>query len=202
MRRLFMILGVAALAASGGQAWATSPQLPETSGEASPVLSCFYECKRQIPRLRYVWKEATTLMLASTFGHAELRVVFYDDDQNMIARTDVDLMEFDLDELYVCRTLWAGGARVPEKGLIEVVHYPNNGVFPTYGWVKNLAGLFNGYSREPFRGRNQEVTGIGKTECRVTPPSVADPFDILDASDDAQYVPPRLIEGTAEPTQF
>jgi hypothetical protein len=192
-----MFFGVAAFTVISGQASATIFNEERSAGETSPVLSCFYECKRQLPRLRYVWKEATTLMVASAFEQAGVRVVFYDDDQNIIARTDLYLTAADLDELYVCRTLWAGGARVPERGLIEIVADAPSPVL--YAWVKNLAGQFNGYLPEPFRGRNQEVTGIGKTECRVTPPSVADPFDIFDASENALWVRPRLIEGTADP---
>jgi hypothetical protein len=209
MTRLSAYFGIAVLATFTGQAWAT-PAAPETSGEASPVLTCFYECKRQFPLRRHLWKEVTTLMLTSApvldgpDGElVPLGVLFYDADENVIAATEVELGPFDLDELYVCRTLLGGdGVPVPEKGLIEVVALPNGGFHPFYGWIKNLVGKFNGLYPEPFRGRHQEVTGIGKTECRVTPPSVRNPEDAFEAwINEPELIEPRFIEGTGEPLE-
>jgi hypothetical protein len=205
MRTLFAYFGIAVLAMFGGRASATPIPADESAGEASLVLSCFYECKRENPFNRHLWKEVTTLMLTSVpvdgdgEGETEVGLVFYDDDEEVIAVTGTELTPFDLDELYVCRTLFLGGARVPEKGLVEVVTFPNNGFHATYGWIKNLVGSFNGIYPNPFRGRDQEVTGIGKTECRVVPEEVRTFEEVGEAGNQAPVdVCPRFAEGTGE----
>ncbi len=101
----------------------------------------------------------------------------------------------DLDEISICQNLCAGGIVPPSAGLIEVVIDDPTGVGGTYGWVKNFVGKFFKTVDEPFSGR---VEGIGKTECRVVPPSVTTAAEIQAkiAAQNPPVIPPVLIEGT------
>lgn len=169
---------------------------PETSGEVSPVFSCFYECK--LSRRTSSWLELTTLMLVNQSAKQPLtaEILFVDGHQKPIARTSTNLSPEDLDEMNVCETLDKGGIAVPPAGVIEVVLSAGATGVPVggaYGWVKNLIGTFTRSVPEPFEGR---VTGIAKTECRLVGPNVVTPSEIRAKS--APNIQPILIEGTAE----
>jgi hypothetical protein len=178
---------------------------PESSGEVSPVFSCFYECKKAVfirgplgaavrgPR---PWQEITTLMLVNQSAAQPLQaeILFVDGRQTPIAKTTIRLSPLDLDEINVCETLELGAIQVPPAGVIEVVLSPTGGA---YGWVKNVTGKFHRGVAEPF-GVGQEVTGIGKTECRLVGPNVATPAQLRSRLEQAPPVVPVLIEGTAD----
>lgn len=167
----------------------------ESLGERSEVLSCFYECKDG-PRPDY-WVEVTSLMLVNPANRDMLAtVVLLDGNENMIAYVEDDLSAEDLDEINICRTLEAANIVPPSAGMIEIALADPDDVGGTYGWVKNVVGKFFKTVDEPFDGR---VTGIGKTECRVVPPSVTTPDEILDKIivQNPPEIQPILIEGTA-----
>ena len=171
---------------------------PESSGEVSPVFSCFYECK--LDKKGGNWLEMTSLMLVNQSARLGLRadILFVNGNQQPIARTATDLSPLDLDEVNVCVTLDKAGLGVPPAGLIEVVlsvpgqNVPAGGA---YGWVKNVIGKIPRDEPEPFHGK---VSGVGKTSCRVVGPNVVRPEDILQRSVGVPVVNPVLIEGTAE----
>ena len=95
----------------------------ESSGEASEVFFCFYECKRKTVRGQDIWQEVTTLMLVN--ANADISIfadmLFLDGNENIIAGADTLLSPEDLDEVNVCRTLEAAAIPVPQAGLIEFV---------------------------------------------------------------------------------
>ncbi len=186
---------------------------PESSGEFSQIFSCFYECKRRpcagtscynaIAIAQNPWQEITTLMLVNQSPAQLLRahILFVDGRQTPIAKTVTSLSPLDLDEINVCETLERGGVAVPSAGMIEVVLSPTGGA---YGWVKNLSGKFQRGVAEPF-DNGQNVTGIGKTECRLVGPNVATPQQ-LESKFNPEVGPPPpainaiLIENTADGT--
>jgi hypothetical protein len=154
-----------------------------SEGEASSVLACFYECKEQ----RGSWVELTTLMLTNQRS------------QTVFAQSGTLLTPEDLDEVNICETLLGGGVKVPQAGLVEVVilgsvppFAPTDG---TYAWVKNLTGRFKKGEHEPFKG---QVTGVGKTECRVVPSSVTTAAEVR-ARNAPIAIPAILVEDTEDP---
>lgn len=188
-RILFLAAGLLSFGMFCGQAGA---QVDIASlGEQSLVFSCFYECKagpvvQGIP----TWQEVTTLMLANQSNRQiGAALVFLNGNERIIAASGVTLTPEDLDEVNVCRTLFAGGVAPPPAGLVEVVLNDPTGVGGVYGWVKNLLGKFFVTVDEPFEGR---VTGVAKTQCRLVPPSVTTPNEIF-GKVAAQQPPPPLV---------
>jgi hypothetical protein len=128
-------------------------------------------------------------------------LVFLNGNQQIIAVGTTELSGEDLDEVNVCHSLVSGGVAPPAAGLIEMVLTDANPIGGVYGWVKDVLGKFFVNVPEPFEGR---VSGIGKTECRVAPVSIANPQVIQAkaaaalASGEAVVIPLILIEGTAD----
>ena len=168
---------------------------PETTGEVSPVFSCFYECKPHRFN-NQVWVETTSLMLVNQ-GREDLtaQVVLLDGNQNIIAIAPTQLSPLDLDEINICETLANNvlGVAVPQAGVIEVVLTPGWG--GAYGWVKNIVGGFKRGQPEPVAGF---IRSVGKTECRLVGENVVTPFEILSMLDPALFISPVLIEGTGD----
>jgi hypothetical protein len=171
---------------------------PESSGEVSPVFSCFYECK--LDRKEANWLEVTSLILVNQSVRLPLiaDMLFVNGNQQAIGRAITNLSPLDLDEVNVCATLDKAGLGVPPAGLIEVVlsvpgqNVPAGGA---YGWVKNVIGKIPRDEPEPFHAK---VSGVGKTACRVVGPNVVRPDDILQRGAGVPIVNPVLIEGTAD----
>lgn len=166
-------------------------------GEASPVFSCFYECKEEDQKK---WQEVTSLMLINQSADLNLlvEVLFVDGNENPIAKTATLLSPEDLDEINVCETLNQTGIAVPSAGVIEVVLSQAGTTLPVggaYGWVKNLLGKFKKGVAELFEGK---VSGIAKTECRLVGPNVVTHGRIRAKAQQAPMVDPILIEGTGE----
>ena len=168
IRSVLALIALCAIPVS--EAWA---QLQSTGGQASPVLSCFYECKPG-PDIQGqpTYRQVTTLPIAN-HGLLEenVDVNFLDGSQNVIATTDVNLPARDVDELAVCNTIEAiTGAAPPRAGLIQIGNLAavqgqrTSGV---YSWIKNVNGKFFADQPEPYDGR---VTGVdtmdGKLPCR------------------------------------
>lgn len=189
-----------ALSACCGAATADVPFGTFSSGEMSEVMSCFYECKPG-PTVGGIptWREVTSLMLVnqSPTQPALALIGILDGNERILAGAQVDLSPLDLDEINICRTLFAAGLPVPQAGLVEIAVPVNP---PTvYGWIKNLLGKFNVNVNEPFAGR---VDGVGKTQCRGVPPEVARAQQVLGIFDQsgAPVILPVLIEDTADLT--
>jgi hypothetical protein len=168
----------------------------ESLGETGLVLVGFYECKDgPTPG---TWAEVTSLMLTNASNrYISGTIVFLDGNQNIIAHSPIELSPEDLDEINVSRTLEAGGVPVPSAGMIEIILYDPDGgeVGGVYGWMKNVVGKFFKVVDEPFDGR---VTGVGKTECRVVPPSVTTRAEIEGKilASGSPEIDAILIEGT------
>jgi hypothetical protein len=165
---------------------------PETTGEVSPVFSCFYECKPHRFSNAF-WRETTSLMLVnqSTRQTLTAQVVLLDGNENILAIAPTQLSPLDLDEINICETLDQTGVPVPQAGVIEVVLQPGWG--GAYGWVKDMVGGFKKGRPEPVDGF---MRSVGKTECRLVGENVTTPFEILTMLDPALFVSPVLIEGT------
>jgi hypothetical protein len=166
----------------------------ESLGERNRVLTCFYECKDG-PQPDY-WVEVTSLMLVNPANRGmQADVVLFDGNQNILGVAQTALSAGDLDEINICRTLYANGLPVPPAGAIGIAVDDPQGTGGTYGWVKNVVGKFFKTVDEPFEGR---VTGIGKTECRVVPESAATAADLQQkvAAQGAPVVAPLFIEDT------
>jgi len=177
-------------------------------GEASRVLSCFYECKwKGAPRTPGAWLEMTTLMLVNQRASTPLTadILFVTGNERPFASTTLSLSPEDLDELNVCETLAQPPLPFPPPpaGLMEVVltnASPTGGPHDgAYGWIKNLVGTFKRPSIEPVQ--TGKVDGIGKTQCRVVPPTVTTPDEIsrkLGQVPPERRIKPILIEKTGE----
>lgn len=177
---------------------------PETTGEVSPVFSCFYECKPNVFTTS-VWREVTTLMLVNQTPKLPILadLLIFNGNERAVARTQTVLSPQDLDEINICETLnspiVAGG--IPQAGVIEVVltsALPGQIGVPVggaYGWMKNVVGAFVRGNPEPFRGF---VNAVAKVECRLVGPNVVEPKQLLAQLPTAPFVPPRIIEGTAD----
>lgn len=198
MKRQLLFIGFVAVALSLSGQEVIAQQ--SSSGELSPVFSCFYECKTGQTIDPTIWQEVTTLMLANQDADETrfANILFLDANQNILGRaSNLTLSPQDLDEIHVCRTLQAAGLPVPQAGLIEV-YLQDGAPGGVYGWVKNLLGRFLATVDEPFDGR---VTGIAKTECRLVPPEVSTPEEINQkffASGAPDDIPLILVENTAE----
>ena len=189
--RNLVVIGAAGLATMSANLQA---QPVPTAGEISAVRLCFYECKDGA-RSDW-WQEVTTLMVMNPDAETIVHFAILDGNENFIARTAVNLSEDDLDELNVCRTLEAAGIVPPSAGMVEVFSSVG-GLDGYYVTVKNLIGKFFKTVDEPFDGR---VVGVGKTECRVVPPTVTTGEEIsakLQAAN-PPTIAPILIEDTAE----
>jgi len=175
----------------------------ESDGESSSVLACFYECK---PGLQTTWwSEVTTLMLVNANSNLAAGITanlaILNGNEAIIAHGSTLLSPDDLDEVNICRTLQANGIAPPSAGVVEIAL--TDGASPTaaavgaYAWVKNVVGKFFKTVDEPFAG---VVNGVGKTGCRVVPPSIATASQVLDKIDQSPLaaINPILIEGTAD----
>ena len=98
-------------------------QLASTGADASPILSCFYECKPG-PDIQGqpTYRQVTTLPVVNNGRANEIADVnFLDGNQNVIATTQLDLPARDVDELAVCNTIEAiTGAAPPRAGVQPV----------------------------------------------------------------------------------
>ena len=124
-----------------------------------------------------------------------------DGHQTPVALFLTHLSPLDLDEINICRTLELNGIVPPEAGVLEIVSFEADGVTPeggVYAWVKDLvvkgadewkrpavpaiplprklAGdstvISVANTRKLTATIFPKVLGIGKTECRSTPPEV------------------------------
>ena len=188
----------------------------ESLGEQSSVFTCFYECKPG-PTVRGTptWQEITTLMLVNQ-AHSDIpppvplfventrvvRLAILDGNENLLARTQVDLSKGDLDEINICRTLQASNITPPQAGVIfgAVSIGTVAGPDPRGGvsaWVKNLLGKFFVTVDEPFAGR---VSGLAKARCERVPPSIANFVDVSIEYSLLGFlfdgIPAILVEGT------
>ncbi len=193
-----------AIAATTAYAFSEETTPVESSGEASSVLSCPFECKDAY-RSTTRWQQVTTLMLVNqTDQNMQAVLYFLDGNENAIALAPgLQMSPLDLDEINVCATLWRGGFPVPPAGKVQVLIFkeietisvePSAGI---YSWVKNVLGVFHKSTTEPFEQRT--VTGLAKSECRVVPPGVATLQGIVDASGKPPFVDLILIEDTEDP---
>jgi len=117
----------------------------------------------------------TTLVLENQNAIQDINatVIFLDGHQNMIAQSLVPLSHEDVDMINVCRTLKNATIPVPRGGAVEVIlRNPQDtaDAVGVYGWVKNFVGKFFTTQNDPFAGM---IEGVGKTQCRITPPNVA-----------------------------
>jgi hypothetical protein len=181
----------------------------ESAGEASSVFSCFYECKMDSSQKNFL--ELTTLMLVnqSPTNTILAGILFVDGNEKDIAATLVVLSGQDLDEINVCETI----PNPPPAGVIEVVLFkvvpnPFGGVTfvpqtGAYGWIKDLVGQFTKGQPEPFplgtAGNGGIVSSVGKTQCRLAPPSVTNAQVVLKKLLSVRpFVLPKLIELTGD----
>jgi hypothetical protein len=191
-RRLLLSAAMAVLTLVSGSVVAQV----ESLGERSLVFTGFYECKDG-PLPDY-WLEVTSLMLVNPANRPmQAVVVLLNGNEQMIAVTETEMSSEDLDEINICRTLFAAGINPPPAGMIEIiVDDPHGGqVGGVYGWIKDFVGKFFKTVDEPFQGR---VSGIGKTECRLVPPNVTTAGEIQQKliAQNPPVIPPILIEGT------
>jgi len=174
-----------------------APTKPESSGEVSPIFSCFYECKPNRFAPATIWREVTTLMLVNQSPNFPLRatMLILDGNENPLRQATTILSPQDLDEVNVCETLNAAGVAVPQAGVVEVLLTPTIGppVGGAYGWVKNVVGAFVRGQAEPFNGF---VSAVGKTECRLVGPNVSTPAALQARIALAPPTAPILVEGT------
>lgn len=172
-----------------------------SSGEVSPVQSCFFECKQDT---RNVYED-THLMLIneSPVEVLDAEVLLLDGREQPLVRFRTQLSPLDLDEVNVCRTFERAGFVPPQAGVIEIVSVDaamNTAEGGVYAWIKDIVGpkridqlvLAHAPQTSILRGVASDVLidvgpaqpvpitpqmrkgiyGVGKTECRVTPPEV------------------------------
>lgn len=184
---------------------ATSPafaQLASTGADASPILSCFYECKPG-PDIQgqSTYRQVTTLPVVNNGRANEIADVnFLDGNQNVIATTQLDLPARDVDELAVCNTIEAiTGAAPPRAGVIHIGSLEatlGQRVSGVFSWIKNVNGKFFADRPEPFDGR---VTGVAKSQCTyVATPEVNTPALMVADGQSAPSGPPILVEDTED----
>jgi hypothetical protein len=177
---------------------ATGPGL-RSAGEASPLLVCFYECKRNFdfnvddddddhdngnrrPGDGY-WKEVTLLVLAnqangtiggewSLFDGNQSADTPYEPDAPIYAET-FNLSEQDLEEINVCRRadLNTGPLPVPEAGTIFIYLDTIGGqqLFPVTGVYGWVKNVLGEINRFIEDPFNSPVRDVAKTECRLVP---------------------------------
>ena len=191
------IVGLAAIAL----ATPAAAQLASTGAEASPVLSCFYECKPG-PEVQgeSTYRQITTLPVVNHGQvHESVDVNFIDGNGNVIATTDLDLPARDVDELAVCNTIEAITEKAPPKaGMVQIGNLASvfgqghdSGV---YSWIKNVSGRFFADNPEPFEGR---VRGIAKSECKyVATYEVNEPINLASEGGQVPSGAPILVEDT------
>lgn len=176
---------------------------PSTGAESSTVQACFYECKPgPLVQDQRTYREITTLMVTNNGRFpTTARVFFLDGQENVRAKTSLDLSALDVDELQVCATIEKiTGAAPPEAGLIQITdpvalaRQEPSGVF---AFIKNLGGKFFAQNPEPFDGR---VVGVGKTQCKlIAVPEVNDPDFIESIAANAPEGDAILVENTDDP---
>lgn len=125
----------------------------------------------------------------------------FDGNQNIVAQFRTHLSPLDLDEINICRTIELDGVVPPQAGVLEIVSLKEDGVTGEggiYAWVKNLTLKKADEWKRPaspliafprtVAGANAVIPatsartvmakvygkamGVGKTECRITPPEV------------------------------
>jgi len=192
--------------AKAGGAVPPPPAGLSSGGEASSVLTCFYECKSQNKR---AFREITSLVLANaspTKTFNQVSIGYFDGHANLLAFSQVNLSPFDLDEINICRTLQKGiddqviTGVVPEAGLI-MIEVERDGITSSasgvYAWVKDMLGTFKKSADE--LNPKHITKGIGKTPCRVVPVEVTAPsalrtFFLINAP--SSIISPVFIEDT------
>jgi hypothetical protein len=179
-----------------------------SSGEVSPLQSCFYECKQAyLPTrlgIRGFVFEDTLLMLVneSPFEFLDAQVLLMDGNETPRAAFRTQLSPEDLDEVNICRTFERAGIVPPPAGVIEILTTATITSLPeggAYAWIKEVLGrrldyvilptaptlshlrlTANDVLVDPIPGNpevivkqlHQRITGLGKTQCRITPPEV------------------------------
>ncbi len=158
----------------------------------SSVLTCFYECKPEqppdFPATNPALQQTTTLMINNqntpdaTHSNTHIaHIVFFDGNENPLARADVSLSGHDVDELNVCATIDAanGTAREPSAGLIKIAvedtalyqTQPSGAPYPAgigvNATIKTLLGSFLPANPDPYDVANK-VVSIDKTVCNAT----------------------------------
>lgn len=155
-----------------------------TSGESSAVQSGFYECKAKTSATAPApvkVNEDTLLVLVNEHAAASICacIVQYDGTGVFLAANLTDLPGMDVDELALCSITPFGPGGF--TGHVKVITAPGicagNPFSPlqggAYAWIKDAA--YKGTKKnpvDPFSAGN--VTGVGKTELRVTPAGVDD----------------------------
>jgi len=147
--------------------------------------------------------EDTLLMLVNESPTEDLDAIvgILDGQEHSLLWFKTRLSSLDLDEVNVCRTLELAGVVPPQAGVIEIVSLDQNGAPEggVYAWVKDLtlkkgdlwirpqppivplartvsgATVIAAQPAVVMAKYNARALGVGKTECRVTPPEVAPP---------------------------
>jgi hypothetical protein len=208
MKALIRLVAAVAIAA-GALLTVTAPvQAQEVVSEGEKPLgglACFYECKEGY--LPTWWQEVTTLMILNPTNSAITPDLWiFDGNENMLVSSFVELSEFDVDEVNICRTLEANGIVPPSAGMVLMTRYLNapDDPWASYAYMKNVVGKFFKTVDEPFEGR---VTGVGKTECRVVPSEMLSRTPLIEIQNN-QTEPPVVellpnslifIEDTGDP---
>jgi hypothetical protein len=168
------------------------------------TLSCVYECKHEYnnPR-RDRWGEITTLMITNSnsdrgcYGWGRDHIIFFDGNENAIARTGLDLSSNDVDEINVCETLREGISEenVPSAGYIQIrLGDSNEYNSQVTAFIKNMYGGFEKGIAEPFDEENRLAQGIGKTKCEFS----THPDEYDDEYCSEPWIDSILIEQTDE----
>ena len=169
----FVLCATMIMSTVSAQALAAST---DSNGESSPVIACFYDC-RTGPGLRTdSWQEVTTIKLINEAPtDRDATVTILNSNEIAIAYFVTRLSPLDLDEIYICKTLYNGGITPPTTGLIQIsvkdtqtTPAPAQGV---YAWMKNWLGKFMVAGIQPSQGY-LDYGSVSKTECRVVPSSL------------------------------
>lgn len=173
-----------------------------SDGESSAVQSAFYECKNKsiVPKVKS--QEDTMLMLVNEHTIPLCAcIVLYDGASGFITSGITDLAVNDVDEINICALTGylAGGL----TGKVEVVtasgFCPWSGIFQggAYGWIKDVIYKGSKYAGNPNDPFSATVSGVGKTELRVTPRGVEDGSSFAGICAVAPFLaPPVYIENT------
>jgi hypothetical protein len=165
------------------------------AGSNYAYLTCFYDCKQKFRDERY-WLELTTLVMLNRGSEREYKMLFFDGNQNAIAKSYIHLSDNDLDEMNVCATLDQAAREgiideVPATGFISLKlnkwYYSDNSLVSA--WIKDITGYFRKTEFEVAQSTSA-ASGIGKTQC-VTDYERYEHFCV-------PCIEPILIDGTGD----
>ncbi|MCL5024583.1 MAG: hypothetical protein M1497_14710 [Nitrospirae bacterium] len=135
--------------------------------------SCFYDCRGAAGTAATTsWTEVTDLVLTNNpfddYGvNTYADIFFYDGRENPVGLTRTILSPGDVDEIYICKTLYAGKLSVPLVGHMVVMTSNDYEPPASAAYLKDLLGAFPRSGSDPYYG---QISAMSKTACQEIQP--------------------------------